>query len=273
MMIRKMRYWEKEEKMGTQWGNDPKAIAQKRQGTCECTKHSGKISAEESRWGRSDRAYPLPVKRLFSSWRSSQRKQMFIFRMVKTGIKSTTRLLPDARNRRRRSRVGNGWWGFAGKKNDGQSDLLQRNRAVHHGEHQTDAPPKTVQEKVRIITRFMCLAKNCVRIWSRIAGALFDLCGGRRSKCFKNAQSDGGTFDGRDPGAINIGIGECMDLFSYFGAFSAAPTSNLAEKTAKILEDTPYTVDYFTISAERRMRSHMTARQQLQRIFLLYVIN
>ena len=29
------------------------------------------------------------------------------------------------------------------------------------------------------------------------------------------------------------------------GAFSAAPTSNLAEKTAKILEDTPYTVDYF----------------------------
>lgn len=44
---------------------------------------------------------------------------------------------------------------------------------------------------------------------------------------------------------INIGIGECMDLFSYFGAFSAAPTSNLAEKTAKILEDTPYTIDYF----------------------------
>ena len=44
---------------------------------------------------------------------------------------------------------------------------------------------------------------------------------------------------------INIGIGECMDLFSYFGAFSAAPTSNSAEKTAKILEDTPYTVDYF----------------------------
>ena len=44
---------------------------------------------------------------------------------------------------------------------------------------------------------------------------------------------------------INIGIGECMDLFSYFGAFSAAPTSNPAEKTEKILEDTPYTVDYF----------------------------
>ena len=33
---------------------------------------------------------------------------------------------------------------------------------------------------------------------------------------------------------INIGIGECMDLFSYFGAFSAAPTSNLAEKTCPI---------------------------------------
>lgn len=32
---------------------------------------------------------------------------------------------------------------------------------------------------------------------------------------------------------INIGIGECMDLFSYFGAFSAAPTSNPAERTAK----------------------------------------
>lgn len=73
---------------------------------------------------------------------------------------------------------------------------------------------------------------------------------------------------------INIGIGECMDLFSYFGAFSAAPTSNLAEKTAKILEDTPYTVDYFyNICGTRRMRSHMTARQQLQRIFLIYAIN
>ena len=33
---------------------------------------------------------------------------------------------------------------------------------------------------------------------------------------------------------INIGIGECIDLFSYFGAFSAAPTSNPAAKTARL---------------------------------------
>ena len=44
---------------------------------------------------------------------------------------------------------------------------------------------------------------------------------------------------------INIGIGECIDLFSYFGAFSAAPTSYPAEKTAQILKDSSYEIDDF----------------------------
>lgn len=44
---------------------------------------------------------------------------------------------------------------------------------------------------------------------------------------------------------INIGIGECIDLFSYFGAFSAAPTSNPAAKTARLLKDSPYEIAYF----------------------------
>lgn len=44
---------------------------------------------------------------------------------------------------------------------------------------------------------------------------------------------------------INIGIGECVDLFGYFGAFSAAPTSNTAEKTAELLNDNPYEIYYF----------------------------
>lgn len=44
---------------------------------------------------------------------------------------------------------------------------------------------------------------------------------------------------------INIGLGECVDLFSYFGAFSAAPTSNPAQKTADLLKDSPYEIDYF----------------------------
>ncbi|MCR5803349.1 MAG: hypothetical protein K6G47_03715 [Clostridia bacterium] len=44
---------------------------------------------------------------------------------------------------------------------------------------------------------------------------------------------------------INIGIGECMDLFSWFGAFSAAPTSNAASVTAATINDSEYTVDYF----------------------------
>ena len=44
---------------------------------------------------------------------------------------------------------------------------------------------------------------------------------------------------------INIGIGECVDLFSYFGAFSAAPTSNTAAKTAQILNGNSYPIHFF----------------------------
>lgn len=44
---------------------------------------------------------------------------------------------------------------------------------------------------------------------------------------------------------INIGIGECIDLFSFFGAFSAAPTSNSASKTAALLKDSDYKINYF----------------------------
>ena len=44
---------------------------------------------------------------------------------------------------------------------------------------------------------------------------------------------------------INIGIGECVDLFGYFGAFSAAPTSNTAAKTAEILKDNTLPIYYF----------------------------
>lgn len=44
---------------------------------------------------------------------------------------------------------------------------------------------------------------------------------------------------------INIGIGECVDLFGYFGAFSAAPTSNTAAKTAELLKDNAYEIYYF----------------------------
>ncbi len=44
---------------------------------------------------------------------------------------------------------------------------------------------------------------------------------------------------------INIGIGQCVDLFSYYGAFSAAPTSNPASKTAELLADKDYPIHYF----------------------------
>jgi len=44
---------------------------------------------------------------------------------------------------------------------------------------------------------------------------------------------------------INIGIGECLDLFSYFGAFSAAPTSNTKLVVAEDINESDYTVDYF----------------------------
>ena len=44
---------------------------------------------------------------------------------------------------------------------------------------------------------------------------------------------------------INIGIGECVDLFGYYGAFSAAPTSSPAAKTAQILKENTLPIHYF----------------------------
>jgi len=44
---------------------------------------------------------------------------------------------------------------------------------------------------------------------------------------------------------INIGMCECLDLFSWFGAFSAAPTSYEAAKIADIVGRSEYTVDFF----------------------------
>ena len=46
---------------------------------------------------------------------------------------------------------------------------------------------------------------------------------------------------------INIGMCECLDIMSYFGAFAAAPTSNDAAKIAQILENdfSEYEVGYF----------------------------
>lgn len=44
---------------------------------------------------------------------------------------------------------------------------------------------------------------------------------------------------------INIGICECLDLFSWFGAFSAAPTSYQASKVAGVVDASEYSVDYF----------------------------
>lgn len=44
---------------------------------------------------------------------------------------------------------------------------------------------------------------------------------------------------------INIGIGECLDLFSYFGAFSAAPTSNDQTIVASNIDKSEYDVDFF----------------------------
>ncbi len=46
---------------------------------------------------------------------------------------------------------------------------------------------------------------------------------------------------------INIGLCECLDLFSWYGAFSAAPTSNASTVIAKKLEAFPeeYDIHYF----------------------------
>ena len=45
---------------------------------------------------------------------------------------------------------------------------------------------------------------------------------------------------------INIGIGECLDILSHYGAFSAAPTSNPASVTASKLKGfTEYDISFF----------------------------
>lgn len=44
---------------------------------------------------------------------------------------------------------------------------------------------------------------------------------------------------------INIGICECLDLFSWYGAFSAAPTSYVATKVGKAVDESDYCFDYF----------------------------
>jgi len=44
---------------------------------------------------------------------------------------------------------------------------------------------------------------------------------------------------------INIGICECLDLFSWYGAFSAAPTSYPAAKVAGYIDQSEYDIDYF----------------------------
>jgi len=44
---------------------------------------------------------------------------------------------------------------------------------------------------------------------------------------------------------INIGICECLDIMSYFGAFSAAPTSYNSSKVASIIDASDYDIDYF----------------------------
>lgn len=44
---------------------------------------------------------------------------------------------------------------------------------------------------------------------------------------------------------INIGIGECLDIISYFGAFSAAPTSNPASVVSNDIMNSDYEVNFF----------------------------
>ena len=54
-----------------------------------------------------------------------------------------------------------------------------------------------------------------------------------RDRCAMAGLSMGGMQ------TINLGIGKCLDLFSAFGAFSAAPTSNTAPITAAVLNAHP----------------------------------
>ena len=44
---------------------------------------------------------------------------------------------------------------------------------------------------------------------------------------------------------VNIGLCECVDLFSCFGAFSAAPTTYTAPRIAEELADSPYEIGLF----------------------------
>lgn len=64
-----------------------------------------------------------------------------------------------------------------------------------------------------------------------------------------NKDRDGRAMAGLSMGGmqtINIGIGESLDLISYFGAFSAAPSSYPASKVADLIKAKPeYPVHYF----------------------------
>ncbi len=68
---------------------------------------------------------------------------------------------------------------------------------------------------------------------------------------------------------INIGIGECLDMISWYGAFSAAPTSNPAAVTAEKLAAYPeeYDIHYFYnicgLSDGVALSSHKNAIQGL----------
>lgn len=68
---------------------------------------------------------------------------------------------------------------------------------------------------------------------------------------------------------INIGIGECLDIMSWYGAFSAAPTSNPAATTAEKLAGYPeeYNIHYFYnicgLSDGIALASHKNATQGL----------
>ena len=46
---------------------------------------------------------------------------------------------------------------------------------------------------------------------------------------------------------INIGMCECLDIISYFGAFSSAPTTNTASVISEIIngEFSDYDINYF----------------------------
>lgn len=45
--------------------------------------------------------------------------------------------------------------------------------------------------------------------------------------------------------AVNLGIGKCLDTFSYFGGFSSGIQTNTKDVTAKIIDESPYDVKYF----------------------------